>query len=348
MVGEAPLEYDVMVVDGGGVITSAWAAARSNPDRAGRVLGAVEVMVSSLTQYSSRLRDGGRVVVAWDGEDNRAFRRGRHPWYKHGRGTSISRLEVRDAMVVATKLLQAAGIATVEIPFHEADDVVATVVAALKQDYTVLVVSDDKDYYQLVDDRVHLARRSMGGALISPAQARVDGIEIGREYLMTKAIMGDGGDNIKPLRQVGEVKARALVKAIPELSHDALHDPTLVLEQLLGLDVKLRAALINAGALHIHPTPFADPDFVASKYPHAADSRASDADCLIAAIAAIGRAYDLVTMVDSLDVGINIDNLLDIAPLPTEARDVEFRSAGIGQSTVNHLTTLMNRVYGEV
>lgn len=329
--------YDVMIVDGGGVITSAWAAVKTEPDRTARITGALGGLITSLLTYSSRLRPGARTIVVWDGEDNRRYRRGMHPWYKHGRGTAIDREEVRAAIPIADELLRAAGIATVVLDYHEADDVVATL--ARKSGGLVLLVSDDKDYYQLVSDRVHLARRSNGGQMVTPKQAADIRQPVGWRYLMIKAIMGDTGDNIKPLRQIGEVKATAIVDAVPHISHIAEHDYDAALEELKRLDPKLIKALVSAGSQLVCPVPLADPEFAKKYYPNVSEESASDDDCLGAALSAVARAYKLVRMCDSLPVEIPEDQ----QPLGVDAITSAAVRAGISTANLHRLITLSER-----
>ena len=210
--GPAPKPYKWLIIDGGGLVTTAWATHRDLERAEDRVRAGIYVFVCCLASLSRLADPSCKVIVCWDGKDNRAFRRGVHPWYKHGRGSVINRPEIRVIMKELDPLLRHMGVAQVQMDGCEADDLVATISREVAtDDAPCLIFSDDKDFLQLVEPNIHLMRRSLKGIIMTPDQCRLLGITFGQHYLEIKAIMGDTGDNIKGLSGIGERKAEAAV-----------------------------------------------------------------------------------------------------------------------------------------
>lgn len=293
-----------MAVDGGGLSVTAWSTHRALPEAADRIRSAIYVFMSTLCGLSRLITPGARVVVAWDGRDNRRFRRGRHPWYKHGRGSVINREEVRTVVSECGPLLMALGCCQLELEGHEADDLVAT--AASQIPGTILVFSDDADYYQLVSERVHLCRRSMDGIIVDPDSARLSGQRVGEPYLHLKCLMGDFGDNIRGLDQIGQSKADMAISQHPGLVQQCLEDPGLV--DWTPLDEKLRRQFAKAGRRLLSPTELRDRDF-ATKFARRRglspppEPDVDESTCLAAAASEAVRCLGLVAMRRDLPIG---------------------------------------------
>lgn len=301
--------YHHLVVDGGGLVVTAWTTQRQMERAEDRVRGAVYVFLTTLASLSALIVPGSSVIIAWDGRDNRAWRRGRHPWYKHGRGTVVNREEIAATIAQLDGLLKAMGVSTVRVHGREADDLVAAIAMRTvmrEADSEVLVFSDDKDYYQLVNDRIHLCRRSMEGIILTVQQAAVLGVPVGERYLHIKAIMGDPGDNIKGLRQIGEAKAVALLECNPDFVRQCQENPDTA--DWSNVNGALRKAFVRAGRRLVWPPELIDPAFVKKfcerrglRQPNVYE--ADEETCLKAAAAEIRWSLDLVTM----DYGIEAD-----------------------------------------
>lgn len=291
--------YSWLLIDGGGLAVTAWATHKHLETPELRVKAALYIFVTSLASLSRLVRQDARIVVAWDGDDNRRWRRGVHPWYKHGRGSVVNRKEVGTVSALADELLRAIGAWTVKIDGREADDLVATLAHRIT-DGPVLIFSDDRDYLQAVDETVHLCRRSMKGIILSPGQCEVMDIVYGDQYLAIKALMGDAGDNIPGLKGIGEVKALELVRADPDVLHTARSDPDMV-DWSRVKEATVRA-FARAGRRLVHPCP---PDSASLEQCRAAARRAGwefcehdheESFCLEAALREAVRCLDLVTL----------------------------------------------------
>lgn len=290
--------YDWLVIDGGGLAVTSWATHKDLLQPESRVKAAAYVFVTTMASLARLVKPDAKIVVAWDGEENRRFRRRYHPWYKHGRSSAIDRREVAVVIKMVTELLNVIGIATVAVHGREADDLVATITR--RADGTALIFSDDKDYLQCVSERVHLARRSLNGVILSPEECAVMETVIGDEYLYVKSLMGDPGDNVKGLSGIGETKARQLIEIIPDILHQARLDPASI--DWRPVPKTLRDAVARAGRKLLLPAPAAKSDLDsvmavarARGIPYREHAFA-DEDCLQAAMVEAVQMMDLVTL----------------------------------------------------
>jgi 5'-3' exonuclease len=307
MAGRPHDPYPWLLIDGGGLATTAWSTHRGLDRAEDRIKATFYVFVTSMASLSRLVSDSARIIVAWDGRDNRAWRRGLHPWYKHGRGTVINREEVRAAIEGLDELIWAMGGACLTVDGREADDVVATLsrVISDEKEEMCLIFSDDKDYVQLVDDRVHLARRSLQGVILSPEQCELMGTPYGLDYLHIKAMMGDPGDNIKGLPGIGEVKAADIAMSIPDAMDVARTDPELI-EWDRAKESTVRA-FVRAGRKLVWPPAEEDRAFALEVRarrglePHP-EMEVDEGECLRAAAIEAVRMLDLVQLDDKMDL----------------------------------------------
>lgn len=99
---------------------------------------------------------------------------------------------------------------------YEADDVIGTLSKkAEKEGFTVYMVTPDKDFGQLVSDRVFMYKPAHGGngvEILGPAEVCAKfGIENPLQVIDMLGLWGDAADNIPGIPGVGEVTARKLL-----------------------------------------------------------------------------------------------------------------------------------------
>ncbi|OGC69795.1 hypothetical protein A2415_04985 [candidate division WWE3 bacterium RIFOXYC1_FULL_39_7] len=112
------------------------------------------------------------------------------------------------------EMLDAFGIKQVMVNGYEADDIIATTVANYKDDNEIVVVSNDRDLWQLVDKNVLIMLPSTKGSAewLGPKEVTSRfGFEPGKiaDY---KGLRGDTSDNIPGVFGIGEKTAASLVK----------------------------------------------------------------------------------------------------------------------------------------
>ena len=142
------------------------------------------------------------------------FRHERYPLYKAQRDETPE--AIRFGVPRIKEILAAYRIPILEVPGFEADDVVGTLARqADEQGIDTYMMTPDKDYGQLVTERVRMFRpRSMGPGfdVMGPAEVcQKWHIERPSQVLDMLGLMGDSSDNIPGCPGVGEKTAATLI-----------------------------------------------------------------------------------------------------------------------------------------
>lgn len=164
--------------------------------------------VSSMLLKLLREHEPQTLIVAMDSK-GRSFRKELFEGYKANRPPPPPDLEQQ--MERVREIVQAWGMAPIEAPGVEADDVIATLVReARSANKKVVIVSADKDLLQLVGDDV-VMYDTMRDKVFGPEETRqkfgVDPDQV-RDLL---ALMGDSSDNVPGVPSVGQKTAAKLL-----------------------------------------------------------------------------------------------------------------------------------------
>lgn len=153
------------------------------------------------------------IAVAFD-PAGPTFRHEAYPPYKAQREETPE--DIRRAVPVIKQLLDAMRIVRLECPGFEADDVIGTMAQqAEQQGYEVLMATPDKDYGQLVTDRVNMYRPKHTGGFEQMGPKEVCekyGLSNQKQVIDLLALMGDASDNIPGCKGVGEKTAVSLLQ----------------------------------------------------------------------------------------------------------------------------------------
>lgn len=124
--------------------------------------------------------------------------------------------DIRKAVPVIKRLLEAMNIPVLEVPGFEADDVIGTLAhQAEDAGIEVYMATPDKDYGQLVSNHVFMYRpRHTGGfELMGPQEVCAKyGLQRKEQVIDLLGLMGDASDNIPGCKGVGEKTAVALLQ----------------------------------------------------------------------------------------------------------------------------------------
>ena len=205
----------VMLVDGNSLVYRAFFAVPEDMTTAsGQVTNAVYGFTRMLLTL---LRDHqpDRVGVAFDRREP-TFRHERESSYKANREETPEAL--RQQMGIVRQLVDTLGIAAVDHVGVEADDVIATLATqARDQGENVIVVTGDRDAYQLVEDphvRVLYNKRGVSDyALYDEAGMEERTGVKPSDYVAYAALRGDPSDNLPGVNGVGEKTAAKLINA---------------------------------------------------------------------------------------------------------------------------------------
>ena len=153
--------------------------------------------------------------VAFVFDVGRSFRNALYPDYKGQRPDMPD--DLRQQWGELRPLIEAFGFHVLAEPNTEADDVIGTLARRFaSDDVHVGIVSSDKDFGQIVDDRIHLLDL-MKGVDYGPAEIR-EKWGVGPDRIIDLlALMGDTSDNVPGVPGVGEKKAAQYIQKYGDL-----------------------------------------------------------------------------------------------------------------------------------
>jgi DNA polymerase-1 len=172
------------------------------------------------------------VYVVFDGAGSSNNRKNLVPEYKSERHTQrITNWEIFenldeehdakiDQIVRLIQYLKQLPIKTIAIDKVEADDIIAVLSMDLVKKYnsTVFIVSSDKDFIQLVNDKV-IVYRPIEKEYYSPKTV-VEKFEVLSEnFILYKTLLGDASDKVRGVKGLGD---KGIFKKFPELKTQVL------------------------------------------------------------------------------------------------------------------------------
>ena len=173
-----------------------------------------------------------QVIIVFDGIGSSTSRKNIIPEYKSGRNiTRVTKHELFDnideeddskieQIVRIIQYLKTLPVKVITLGKVEADDVIAYLSDTLpvKDDDRVFIVSSDKDYLQLVTEKV-IVYRPIEKEFFTEATVRDKFGLDPHNFLLYKTLLGDASDALPGIKGLGEKK---LFKLFPELSQHEL------------------------------------------------------------------------------------------------------------------------------
>lgn len=210
----------ILIIDGFNLFINCFTA---NPmmDANGEHVGGCAGFLTSMNRIV-RETNPDRVMVVWDGQGGSLRRRSLYKDYKAGRKPKVNRQydfgeqdslgSFERQLGLLRKYLTMLPVVDVCVDGVEGDDVIACAVRTFPDEARV-VVSSDKDFYQLIDATV---------SVYSPRKKRLvhrDDVvkELGvlpENLVIARAMVGDSSDNIKGIPGIG---IKTVVKLFPDL-----------------------------------------------------------------------------------------------------------------------------------
>ena len=146
-------------------------------------------------------------AVAFD-VGRKTFRTEKFPEYKAQREAAPE--EFKGQVPIIQDVLGSLGIVTLTKDNYEADDILATLTTQAQDEYEVVIVTGDRDYLQLVNDKVTVLYPTRGVSTLT----RFTPEEVEKKYGLTPAqypdfaaLRGDPSDNLPNIPGVGEKTA---------------------------------------------------------------------------------------------------------------------------------------------
>jgi DNA polymerase-1 len=209
----------VMLIDGNSLTYRAFFALPTDMATAsGQVTNAVFGFTSMLINLARDHRPD-RIAVAFD-LPQPTFRHERIPTYKANRSEAPDIL--RQQMGLVRQVIESLGIPILEQAGIEADDIIATLATQARDSgHETIVVTGDRDAYQLVEDplvRVLYNKRGVSDYVLYDEAGIADrtGV-VPADYVTYAALRGDKSDNLPGVPGVGEKTAAKLVNTYGDL-----------------------------------------------------------------------------------------------------------------------------------
>ena len=137
----------------------------------------------------------------------------RHDMYAEYKGTrKPTDPELKMQFEPIKKILKMLNVYTIELAGYEADDLVGTL--ARKFDEPTVIVTGDRDSFQLVDDSTTIMWTKVGVSNVEKVDLdylRTLGFDSTEQFIDYKALRGDASDNIPGIKGVGEKTAMDLL-----------------------------------------------------------------------------------------------------------------------------------------
>ncbi len=152
------------------------------------------------------------IAVAWD-VSRQTFRTESYPEYKANRSKAPDHF--RSQLPLMDEVLEALNITQLRMEGYEADDIIATVTkTAVSEGWEVLIVTGDRDSFQLVGGpvKVMYTRRGISDTVIADEGYIQEKYGIPpSKYVEYAALRGDSSDNLPGVPGVGEKTAARLI-----------------------------------------------------------------------------------------------------------------------------------------
>lgn len=219
-------QKEVLIVDGYNTFIRCFAAIPTLNDD-GLHTGGVSGFLKSVG-YAIKNFHPDRVVIVFDGVGGSQKRRKIYPEYKEHRRTKVrlNRIYEENSSLGSEEIslkkqlqriviyLQHLPVYMISLDHVEADDTIAYVALDHYKDWKVKIMSADKDFLQLVNERISVWSPTKK-KVYSPAEILTEYGVSSENFIYFRALQGDKSDNIPGINGCGP---KTLVKAFPFLT----------------------------------------------------------------------------------------------------------------------------------
>lgn len=217
----------------------------SNGDPIGGIVG----FLLSLQKISRETKPDA-IVVAWDGAGGSLRRKQAVGTYKEGRNPlrlnrSVRAMSEQDEeqnklwqQMKLFEILNQTPVIQLMLEHVEADDLIAFTVKSDKyKDWQKVIISSDKDFYQLLDDNT-IIHRPVQKEYVHKKKVLEDFDIHPVNFALARAISGDPSDNLPGVKGVG---LKTVAKNYPFLKEEKSYDIDDLIEYSDGLEKKSKA-----------------------------------------------------------------------------------------------------------
>lgn len=208
--GKGDFMDNFLIIDGSSLVNRAFYAMPPLSNKKGiqtnAIFGFVRMLDKLIDTYEPQ-----RLAVLFDAKGPN-FRKELYKDYKGTRDSFPTELSLQITLLI--NLLETRGIKTYEEVGLEADDIAGSLANKFKDKFNVLLVTGDRDYLQLVDDKVNVlyTKKGISDTVTYDVAQVVEEYGFGPEKLVDlKALMGDQSDNIPGVPGIGIKTGKSLI-----------------------------------------------------------------------------------------------------------------------------------------
>lgn len=173
----------------------------------GAIYGFFRMLFKLLNEYKPKY-----VAITWDPPE-KTFRHEVYQEYKANRKPMPEDLIYQIEKI--KEILKEIGFPIIISPKYEADDIVGTLVEKFKKKYKIILLTGDKDCYQLLDQNVVMLRGKKGVSeftVITPEFLNEENGILPEQVPDYMALVGDTSDNIPGAKGIGPKTASELIQ----------------------------------------------------------------------------------------------------------------------------------------
>ena len=211
-------EHPILIIDAANLFLRSWAAyptMNKNGEQMGGCIGFLKSM-----QRIAREIQPSRIYITWEGGGSQR-RRKLYPEYKMGRkaeklnrfyGDDIpdSETNKKRQLMSLLGMLKFIPACQIYVSDCEGDDIIAQLCTGSFRNKDKIIVSSDKDMYQLLDDTTRIY--SLHKKKIITAKEIFEEFRITtHNFAIAKAICGDAGDNVPGVKGIGFKKVASKI-----------------------------------------------------------------------------------------------------------------------------------------
>ena len=208
------MQSNLLVIDANSLLYAAQDAPKltCNGQEVQAIYGFIRKLRHIMTERSSYMP-----LVLWDGRAKWRF--DLWPQYKGNRRSTPDQVAMKEAVKAqrpeVMKILATLGVTQMVPSTSEADDLAAHIVQNCEYN-RVLLVTGDRDWWQLINERVYwLDVRREGKYVNHQTFVENAGFANTRQFVHAKALKGDTSDNIPGVGKIGEAYAKKLFEQAP-------------------------------------------------------------------------------------------------------------------------------------
>jgi len=214
------MKKSIYVIDGSAIIYRSYFAFKNRPlinsrgENTSAIFGFLRTIISLLERFEPEY-----FAIIFD-EKEPTFR---HKTYKEYKATRDKMPEdLVEQLKPILEMVNLSHIAKLSKPGYEADDIIATLTERYENEHDIVIVSSDKDLYQLVNDRVKLYEPSKDKFIgIKEVEEKFD---VPPEKIVDLlALAGDSSDNVPGIPKVGPKTAAKLIAEFGDLESIISH-----------------------------------------------------------------------------------------------------------------------------